>query len=433
MQTVSGTHDEAQDPVGREAWTVLILLTIANFFNALDRTSLSLVLEPIKHEFGASDTMMSILAGFAYAATYGVAAIPLAVLADRGASRRVLGFCLAVWSGATLMCGFAQRYTQLLVARAAVGMGEAGGIPASLSLISSHFPSKRRPWAMSIFYSANGLSLCIGVPIFSMIVATWGWRAGFYVSGAAGLLFVPFLFRFVREPRAPVDAGAQADAPREKVIPALRAMCRNRPFVLVLLSHFLVFTGVAANTTFTVAYFIRNYGLSYEQVAALNGVPFGVAGVVGGLAGGALVARLVRRSSDPDWMNRISAASAIASALCLVVGFSGLSLPISAAGCIFGYFFIMARYGTSYAAALEYVPSGSKGAVGAVLVIIQSVLAGSIGPLLVGLVSDHLRPVHGEQLALQIAMLAICPTTMIIGALFGFQPLRGHRPEDRPV
>jgi predicted MFS family arabinose efflux permease len=426
MTVQSATVEASEARPGRHAWFVLALLTVANFFNALDRYSLALVLEPIKREFGASDTMMSLLGGFAYASAYGLAAIPLAALADRGASRKVLGFCLLFWSAATMACGFVQRFGQLLIMRAGVGLGEAGGIPASLALISGYFSQKQRPFAMGVFYSANGLSLCLGVPIISLVIAEWGWRAGFYVFGALGVVFAPFVFLFVREPRA-----AAAPAQREKSLPALAAMFRVRPFVLILLSHFLVFTGVGANTTFTVAFFMRFYGFSYPQVAALNGVPMGVAGVLGGLAGGALVGRIVRRTGNLDWMNRVSAAAALAAAISLAFAFAGISVWISAAACIAGYFFIMARYATSYAATLEYAPAGAKGAVAAVLLILQSVLAGTLGPLLIGLVSDHLAPTHGDKVGLQLALLIVCPVTMIVGGLVGYQPLRDHLPEAR--
>jgi len=432
MTVQSATVEVAEARPGRHAWFVLGLLTVANFFNAVDRYSLALVLEPIKREFGATDTMMSLLGGFAYASAYGLAALPLAALADRGASRKVLSFCLLFWSAATMACGFAQRFSHLLIMRAGVGLGEAGGIPASLALISGYFTQKQRPFAIGVFYSANGLSLCLGVPIISLVVAEWGWRAGFYVFGALGLLFVPFIYLFIREPLAAARADApSAPAPREKLIPALAAMFRVRPFMWILLSHFLVFTGVGANTTFTVAFFMRYYDFSYPQVAALNGVPMGVAGVLGGLAGGALVGSIVRRTANLDWMNRISAAAALAAAVSLGFAFAGISVWVSAAACIAGYFFIMARYATSYAATLEYAPDGSKGAVAAVLLILQSVLAGTLGPLLVGLVSDHLTPTHGDKVGLQLALLIVVPVTMMVGGLVGYQPLCAHLPEDR--
>jgi predicted MFS family arabinose efflux permease len=373
--------------------------------------------------------MMSILGGLAYASAYGIAAIPLAALADRGGARKVLSFCLLIWSAATFACGLARQFTQLLVMRSAVGLGEAGGIPASLSLISGTFSRRQRPLAVGIFYSANGLSLCLGVPVISMIVAAWGWRSGFTVFGALGILFVPVLFFFTRD--AKVGKGETLGDARQPALPALGAMLKVRPFLFILLSHFLVFTGIAANTTFTVAYLIRYYHFSYAGVAALNGVPMGVAGVLGGLAGGALVARLVKRTGNVDWMNWVSALSALAGAISLAIAFAGISVAVTAAGCILGYFFIMARYATGYSGALEYVPAGAKGTAAAVLVIIQSVLAGSLGPLLVGLVSDHFKPGYGDRIGLQFGLLIVVPLTMAAGALIGIQPLRGHLPDER--
>ena len=104
----------------------LTLLTITYFFSYMDRQILSILLEDIKADLILTDTQLGIISGLAFAVFYATLGIPVAWLADRKNRRNIIAVALALWSGATALCGFANNFLHLLLARIGVGIGEAG-------------------------------------------------------------------------------------------------------------------------------------------------------------------------------------------------------------------------------------------------------------------------------------------------------------------
>ena len=107
----------------------LFMLTLAYALNFIDRQILVILQEPIKLDMGLSDTQLGLLSGFSFALVYITAGIPIAYWADRGNRRNIIAIAVTVWSGMTALSGLAGNYTQLLLARIGVGIGEAGGSP----------------------------------------------------------------------------------------------------------------------------------------------------------------------------------------------------------------------------------------------------------------------------------------------------------------
>ena len=131
-------------------WFVLAILTVVYAFNFIDRQILVILQEPIKAELGLSDTQLGLLTGFSFAVVYVTAGIPIAWLADRSNRRNIVAVSLGIWSVMTALSGMVQSYTQLLLARLGVGLGEAGGSPPSHSMLSDYFPEEQRGTALSI-------------------------------------------------------------------------------------------------------------------------------------------------------------------------------------------------------------------------------------------------------------------------------------------
>lgn len=175
------------------SWYTLGLLTLIYLCHAVDRSVISIVLEPLKQEFGISDSQVGILTGLAYATLYALAGIPIGYLIDRRNRRNLLAVLVAVWSACTVACGFAQNYWHLLTARLTVGAAEAGGAPTALSIISDLFPPDRRSTAISIFWVSTALGTAVSFAIGGLVAAEYGWRAAFFVAGLPGLLLVILL------------------------------------------------------------------------------------------------------------------------------------------------------------------------------------------------------------------------------------------------
>src|ERR1700681_3261609 len=161
----------------RDRWYVLAVLTVVYALNIADRFSISTLIEPIRQELQLSDSGIAFLTGVALALFYVTVGIPIATLADRANRRNILAAALAIWSGMTALCGLAQNYWQLLLARFAVGIGEAGGTAPSTSILADKFPPARRPMALTIFALGCCLGAWLGSSVAGAAAAHNGWRA----------------------------------------------------------------------------------------------------------------------------------------------------------------------------------------------------------------------------------------------------------------
>ena len=124
---------------------MLWLLLVVYIFNFIDRQIVNILAEPISRDLGLNDTQIGLMTGIAFALFYAILGLPIARYADRPTTNRgrLIAVALAFWSLATAVCGLAQNFVQLLLARMGVGIGEAGCTPAAHSLIADR--SSRTP------------------------------------------------------------------------------------------------------------------------------------------------------------------------------------------------------------------------------------------------------------------------------------------------
>jgi MFS family permease len=142
--------EEAPYPTAGRAWYVLGLLTLVYVFSFLDRTILSLLVGPIRHDLQISDTQVSLLMGFSFAVFYTFFGLPIGRMADSHSRRNLIAGGIATWSLFSAGCGLARNFAQMLFLRMGVGVGEATLSPSAYSLLTDYFPPRRRATAMSI-------------------------------------------------------------------------------------------------------------------------------------------------------------------------------------------------------------------------------------------------------------------------------------------
>ncbi|MCK5911663.1 MAG: MFS transporter, partial [Caulobacter sp.] len=121
-------------------WVLLIIYTL----NFLDRQVVNILAEPIKQELGLADWQLGMMTGLAFAIFYTVLGIPIARLAERKNRPLIISNSVAAWSTFTVLCGFAQNFWHLILARIGVGVGEAGCTPPAHSLITDYVPKEKR-------------------------------------------------------------------------------------------------------------------------------------------------------------------------------------------------------------------------------------------------------------------------------------------------
>ena len=181
----------------------LAVLLVVYVFNFLDRQIVTILAEPIARDLDLSDTQIGVLTGLAFALFYTAMGVPIARIADNPHTNRatVIAVSLAIWSAMTALCGLAQNFSHLLLARFGVGVGEAGGTPPSHSLITDKAPPEKRASAFGIYQLGPPIGGLIGMVLGGVLADSVGWRHAFLLVGLPGLLLALVVRWLVKDPR----------------------------------------------------------------------------------------------------------------------------------------------------------------------------------------------------------------------------------------
>jgi MFS family permease len=385
----------------RAANYVLALLTIVYAINYLDRQLLSVLMEPIKRDFGVDDGQLGMLVGFTFAAIYTTAGIPVARIADVFGRRTVIAVSLAVWSAMTALTGFVGSFAQLQLARIGVAVGESGGTPPSFALISDVFPPERRATALGIFATGVSFGTLLGNVLGGWIGHEYGWREAFIWLGLPGLLLAVLFAATVREP---ARTGPREEARFGDV---LRAVFAQPAFVWMAAGVSLAAFAGYGFGVWKPSFLIRVHDFSLKTAGISVGFVNVFTGVASSFLGGWLADRLGKR--DVRWPLRIAALSALAALPCQLafifspdpwVALLGISL-IGIAGGMWPP--------PTYAASQSLVPAHMRAQATAILLFFLNFVGLGLGPWAIGELSKALAPTHAElsiRYALAAAMLA---------------------------
>ena len=198
-EATASTKASAQPTPAYRAY-VLFILVLVYTFNFIDRQIVGILAVPIKADLGLSDTQLSLMGGLAFALFYTFLGIPIAMLADRRNRTWIMTIALALWSAMTAICGLAQNFVQLFLARLGVGVGEAGGVAPAYSLIADYFPQEKRARALSIYSFGIPVGSSLGILLGGVLTSYLDWRSAFIIVGLAGIILAPIFRLTMREP-----------------------------------------------------------------------------------------------------------------------------------------------------------------------------------------------------------------------------------------
>lgn len=293
-ETIARAPAKPEAPAYR--YWVLALLFVAYTFNFIDRQIMGILNVPIQKELGASDEQMGLLGGLSFALLYTGLGIPIAYLADRWDRSWIMTAALALWSGFTAICGVAQNYTQLFLARMGVGVGEAGGVAPAYSLVSDYFPPKERARALAVYSFGIPIGSAAGIAFGGVIAATFDWRIAFIVVGLGGLLYAPLFRLFMREPpRGRYDIKRDASPAEKPAGGALGAFFAALGYIGKKPSFWLLSIGAAFSSMMGYGSFYwiptflqRSYGFDVQTAGFYYGAILLLGGVIGVWLGGFL-------------------------------------------------------------------------------------------------------------------------------------------------
>lgn len=394
------------EPGAFAKWYIVGVLTLVYIFNFVDRQIISVLQEPMRAELGLSDTQLGLLQGLTFALFYVSMGIPLARWADVGVRRDVVALAVGVWSVMTAICGIAQNFTQLLVARIGVGIGEAGGSPPSHSIISDLFPPGKRALPLAVYSSGITFGVFLAYVFGAWISDQFGWRSVFIALGLPGVVLALLVRGTVREPARGRYDPPGADQHPPAVGEVIRHLFSRRTFVHLSLAaalHAFVAYGVSA---FLVSFYVRAYAIPIDAISTVAlplGFIIGIGGAIGAFAGGYLSDRLSNR--DPRWALWVPGAATLvvvpfAAAAILSRDFS-TSLLLYALPLALGYVYLGPTLATTHA----LVAPRMRAMASAVLFFIINLIGLGLGPTVTGMISDALTPQYGAD-ALRYAIVA---------------------------
>ncbi len=375
---------------------VALSLLLAYIFNFIDRQIIGILAVPIKAELELSDTQLSLMGGIAFALFYSGLAIPIAWLADRKSRVNIIAISVAFWSGFTALCGFAQNFWHLFLARMGVGIGEAGGVAPSYALVSDFYPKEKRARALALFSLGIPIGSALGVFFGGWIATHLDWRSAFIIVGLAGLPAALLVKMGIKEPVRggydSVDGKASDPAPPFSTVAA--RLARTPSFWLLsfgaasgsILGYGLIF--------WLPSFFSRSFNLELGQVGWFYGSIVLVGGVAGTLLGGWLGDRT--GAANPG-------AYALVPAICFTIAAPVFAFGLFAPSLIIGWVLFtigqtlaLAWLGPIIAAVQHIVPPNMRATASASFLFINNLIGIGFGIFFLGFMSDTMKAAYGD-------------------------------------
>lgn len=381
---------------------VLGLLFFVYFFNFMDRTILGVLMPSIKKDMALHDWQLGLLSGGAFSLVYALAGMPIARIVDRSRRVNILSISIAFWSAMTMVCGLASGFGQLISARAAVGVGEAGASPCCTTLLSDFFGPRTRATAIGIFTSGLAFGSAAGLLMGALFASQYGWRAAFLLIGAPGLLLALLVKSTVREPpRGLSDEGSQHDAP-VSTLRVVKLLMSRPTFRHYVLAHSLSSLNASLFLFWTPSYLLRSFHVDLKFVGTALAVTTVVAGVAGAAIGGAVADRLARRSVR--WRMLAPGIANLVAVPIALVGYATTNIWVALVALCLAKMAPHTITGPGGSTVQQMVGLRMRATAQAFNLLVVSVIAGTLGPLLIGAVSDSLTKRFGDE-SLRIALM----------------------------
>jgi MFS family permease len=402
--------------VATRSWVVLGILCFVYVLNFLDRQLLSILAKPIQDSLHITDGQLGLISGLYFALFYCLIAIPVGWIADRTNRVWVLSAACALWSTATMVCGLAVSYRQLAVARMAVGVGEAGGVPPSYAIISDYFPPGRRGTALGLFNLGPPIGAALGVAIGAAIAAAYSWRDAFIVLGSVGLVTAVLVAAIVREPeRGGLDSPKADGISASGFLQTIRMFFGRKSLVLAALGSGATQMITYGAGNFTTLFLMREKGMTLAQVAIYYALVVAIGMSAGIFVSGRVIDRFTSRSKQ-------AYATVPAASLALAVPFYiafvwaptwPLALVLLLGPTFLNYFYLS----SAVTLVQEEVRPDQRVMSGALLLLVMNLIGLGLGPTYVGAVSDYFHAAHPHH-SLQLAFYALLPFYAVAIALF---------------
>ena len=420
----------------RAARWALGVLTLINLFNYLDRYVPAALVESLRRsELHVTDTESGFLMS-GFIVVYMLTSPLFGLLGDRGRRPRIVAAGIALWSLATGLAGLARSFAALVVARSAVGVGEAAYVTISPAMLADSFPRGERGRVFAIFNAATPIGAAAGYILGGLVASHFGWRTAFFVAGFPGLLLAVLMWRLHDPPRGASDtpkageavgagheagdAGDAGDAGHEhpaSLAAVYAELARNRPFVLIVLGYAAYTFALGALAYWMPAFLERVRGVPSSQATVQFGIIVVATGFAGTFAGGWLGDMLLRRWSEAYlWVSGIATLAAAPVAL---LAFVAASRPVYMAAIVGAEVLLFFSTGPINSALVNVVAPAHRATAMSLNILVIHLLGDVPSPPLIGRLSDAT--------SLAMAFLVLPAMMALAGIIWIYAAWRGQR------
>jgi MFS family permease len=399
------------NPANSSPYFAFTLLFLLYMFDYIDRTVIVSLFPFLKREWGLTDTQCGLLVSAVYWSIL-IFSLPVSILIDRWSRKKCIGLMALFWGLATLACAFTRNFSQLFVARAAIGIGEAGYAPGGTAMISAAFAPQNRAKMLGLWNASIPLGSALGIVIGGFIAVHWGWRHALGIVAIPGIL-VALLFFFVRDYQTvELVQTVDEDAGKGRVQMGLSDIAGQFIRNKTLWFNNLAF---AANTFVTTAlmswlptYYHRMENLPMDKAATKGGLVMALA-LIGAPLGGYLADRWLRKRKNARSL--FPALSCLVTSLALCTALVFMHDFMQYAALLFTGIAAVAFVPAAVAVTQDVVHPGLRAVSLSLCVIVQHVLGSALGPPFVGAISDA----YGLETALKFL-----PLFTFLGAILFF-------------
>lgn len=406
--------------ISQRSWS-LALLFVAGVLNLFDRQIVNILAQDIKVSLSISDAQLGLLTGTAFGLFYAVLGIPLGRLADRVDRVKLMAVILVLWSALTAVCGMANNFVQLFLARMGVGVGEAGSQPASTALISDFFPPERRTSAMSILLASAPVGGFLGLLVGGYVGSRWGWRTAFVVAGMPGLVLAGLMALTLRDPRS--SRSTKGLTPTVSLLATTRTLLSHSRFRWLVVGLICVSFFPYASGAWLPPFFIRLHGMTTAEIGRFAGLAVGLGGALGTLGSGFLCDLMRARLREVELK-----VLALALGLALIALWATLFSESRSIALLSMVFFNLGAYAFLGPIVTliqgEATPESRALAVALCVSLSNIVNLGLVVPA-VGLLSDSLRAQHGSE-SIRYALAVGATVAGLIGLLAFWRAARAN-------
>lgn len=401
----------------------LALLAVVAIVSYVDRQVFTLFQDDIKAELGLTDGQLGLLGGMSFALFYTLAAFPIARYADRGDRRLTIGVCVIVWSAATALCGMANSFWTMILARIGLASGEAGAGPAANSLLTEIFPPERRTFVISFMLAANAVGISGGLALGGWLSQWFDWRAVFLILGLPGIALGVLVWLVAAEPRRG-KGNVVIPPPQIPIREILRTIVSSVSLRWVgLLLTMVPLTGFAF-ILWGASFFQRVHGMGKAETGFWLGGAMAAGLVIGNLLAGWVSDRYGK--ANPRF-NGWFAGLGLLGAFPFGLGFALSANPYVALACFVVVKFMMTLHlGPIIALCFAQVPVAMRATMSATIGMVIGLSGMGIGGTVAGFVSQAFTPAFGDK-SLQPA-LAVLSCCLVVGGIAAIMAGRTARP-----